>query len=191
MLQDVYHSCSSIQDARVSAVVGGQMQWLLGNAHYGCCSHTTSILPTQNQCFNTAEAFQLLAACCNFAGRSYSIVSILNLGASTEVGMLGVLHCMFGSPPYIESCKGKMHKMLREVMQSQDLQWQRLACYKQNGYLSPLGLMMEEGADVSKAEHNTPGNGLTGVPTAEEPIWIAHDPAHAHTIFSTVSQLGA
>ena len=57
------------------------------------------------------------------------------------------------------------------------------------GYLSSLGLMVEEGADVSKAEHNAPGNGLTGVPAAEEAIWIAHDPALTHTIFSQCHNL--
>ena len=48
---------------------------------------------------------------------------------------------------------------------------------------------MKEGADVSKAEHNAPGNGLTGVPTAEKAIWIAHDPAHTHNVFSGVQQI--
>lgn len=82
---------------------------------------------------------------------------------------------------------GKLSKMLREVMHSQSLQWQRLVCVQAEGYLSPLGLMMEEGADVSKAEHNAPGNGLAGVPTAEEAVWIAHDSAHTHYLLHGVT----
>ena len=38
--------------------------------------------------------------------------------------------------------------------------------------------MVEEGTDVSKAEHNAPGNGLARVPAAEEAIWITHHAAH-------------
>ena len=41
--------------------------------------------------------------------------------------------------------------------------------------------MVEEGTDVSKAEHDAPGNGLAGIPAAEEAIWITHHPAHTHT----------
>ena len=38
--------------------------------------------------------------------------------------------------------------------------------------------MVKQGADVSKAEDNTPGNGLAGVATAEEPIRVTHHPAY-------------
>lgn len=45
-------------------------------------------------------------------------------------------------------------------------------------YLSPLRLLVKQGADVSKAEDNAASNGLAGVPTTEQPIGVTHHPAH-------------
>lgn len=56
------------------------------------------------------------------------------------------------------------------------------------GYLSSLGFMVEQGTDVSKAEHNASGDGLARIPTAKEAIWVAHDPAHIHVTFFTMAR---
>lgn len=42
--EHIYHCSSSIQDATVGAVVGWQVQRLLGHAHECCCSNPTRIL---------------------------------------------------------------------------------------------------------------------------------------------------
>lgn len=44
------------------------------------------------------------------------------------------------------------------------------------GYLSSLRLMMEQATDVSKAEDDASGDGLTGVAAAEQSISITHCP---------------
>lgn len=46
-------------------------------------------------------------------------------------------------------------------------------------YLSPLGLLMEQSADVSKPEDDASGDGLAGISTAEQAIWISHHPVQA------------
>ena len=45
-------------------------------------------------------------------------------------------------------------------------------------YLSSLGLVVEEGTDVSKAEDNASSDCLTGVSTAEQPIGVSKHPAY-------------
>ena len=46
-------------------------------------------------------------------------------------------------------------------------------------YLSPLGLLMEQSADVSKPEDDASSNGLAGISAAEQAIWISHHPVEA------------
>ena len=75
---------------------------------------------------------------------------------------------------------GMPYKMLQGVTNLQGLQTAEVGVLCAAGYLSPLGFVVEKGADVSKAEHNSPGNGLAGIPAAEEAIWITHDPAQTH-----------
>ena len=63
LFQDVYYSCSGVEDAGVSAVVGRQMKWLLGDAHHRCRSHTASILPKEQKthcwsCRSTPHCWQ-------------------------------------------------------------------------------------------------------------------------------------
>ena len=70
--------------------------------------------------------------------------------------------------------------MLQGVMKLQGLQMTGVGVLCAAGYLSPLGFVVEKGADVSEAEHNSPGNGLARIPAAEEAIWITHDPAQTH-----------
>ncbi len=56
--EHIHHGCSSIQDAAVGAVVGGQMKWLLGHTHNGRCCNPTSILQgnQEKQCQMTCSA---------------------------------------------------------------------------------------------------------------------------------------
>lgn len=46
---------------------------------------------------------------------------------------------------------------------------------------------MEEGADVSKAEHNASGDGLAGISTAEKTVGVTHHPAGSQQACDTAS----
>lgn len=71
VFQQVYHSCTCVQDARMCTAVCEQVKRLSGDSHRTCCSRTTRTL------------FDLRFSCSYFRKRAYTwrLVSAVKLGA--------------------------------------------------------------------------------------------------------------
>lgn len=138
----------------MGAVVGWQMQWLLGHTHNGCCCHPTSILQ-QATCTCVQDIVQTVHRHC----RQSRYVK----DAATLTGNISIR----GNQDTTGSCDSYRRHAY--------------AIYEGEtgrAYFSSLRLLVKQGADVSKAEDNAASNGLAGVPTTEQPIGVTHDPAH-------------